>query len=214
MIRDQRYNRKTVKVISVRDEDVLTMAEVKDFCRLSDDQDMPMLNIFRAAAIEAAEQFTSLAIRELTIDLTLDGFPYCDDDALVRLGPGTHNVPPSFVTGRWDAIELPRPPVVSITSITSYNRANMATVMDAAAYRLVDFRAVLNEGYQWPSDLRDQAAVVVRYVAGYGPTLPAPIKVGILQHISAMYDCRAGCEMPVAARGQMQPYRIMDGLAW
>lgn len=214
MIRDQRYNRKTVKVVSVAAGDIVTLDEIKAFCRLTGTDDDAMLAIFRAAAVEAAEQFTSRSIRELTIDLTLDGFPFCDDDALVRLGPGTHNVPPSFVMGRWDAIELPRPPVVSITSITSYNRANVAAVMDAAGYRLADFRAVLNDGYQWPTDLRDQAAVVVRYVAGYGANLPAPIKVGILQHISAMYDCRGGCEMPVAARGQMQPYRIMDGLAW
>lgn len=209
-----RYNRRTVEIVSVRDEDVIRMSEVKDFCRITDLDDEPMLAMFLASAIEAAEQFTSRAIRELTIDMTMDGFPVWDDDALVRLGAGTHLVPPSFVRGRADEFDLPRPPIKSITSITTYNRTNAASVMDAAAYLLDGFRVALNEGYTWPSDLRDRAAVKVRYVAGYGPLLPAPIKTGIMQHVSAMYDCRGGCEIPDAARAAMKPYRIMDGLAW
>lgn len=209
-----RYNRKTVELISVADGEIVPLEDVKQFLRIDSPDDDFMLAMFITAGLEAAEKYTRRAIRQLTLDVTLDGFPFDDDDALVRLGPGVHNVARSYVTGRYNEFDLPYPPVQSVTSITTYSRANAGTVFDAASYLLDGSRIVLNEGYTWPTGLRDYAAVKVRYVAGYGANIPAQIKLAVMQHVAAMYECRSGCDIPAHAQGMLNAYRLADGLSW
>lgn len=210
----KRYNRRTVEIVSVAADEIVPLADVKAFLRIDTADDDDLITMFISAGLEAAEKYTRRAIRELTLDATLDGFPFDDDEALVRLGPGVHNIPLSYVTGRYNEFDLPYPPVQSITSITTYDRANAATVFDAAAYLLDGSRVVLNDGYTWPTGLRDYAAVKVRYVAGYGAGIPAQIKLAVMQHVAAMYECRSGCDIPAHARGMLNAYRLADGLSW
>lgn len=212
-----RYNRRTVEVISLTDQaiDILPLADAKAFLRVDGSDDDVLLTMLIGAAVTSAEKYLARALRRQTLELTLDGFPFADDDALVRLGQGVHQVALSWVVGDVEGIDLPYPPIASITSITTYNTANTGAVFSSAAYFLDGFRVTLNRGYTWPTDLRDRAAVKVRYVAGYGPiNLPMDIKLGMMQHLVAMYECRTGCEMPEAARGMMNAYRITDGLTW
>lgn len=212
-----RYDRRTVDLVSATDAatDILPLAEVKAYLRITESDDDALLTILIGSAVGSAEKYLRRALRTATYSLTLDGFPFVDDDALVRLGPGTHQVPPSFVTGGGAEFDIPYPPVNSITSITTYNRANVGAVFSASAYLLDNSRVVLNDGYTWPTDLRDHAGVKVAYVAGYGAAnLPPEIKMGMMQHLVAMYECRTGCDMPDAARGLMNGYRILDGLTW
>lgn len=208
------YNRKTITRVSVAAGDLVTLAEVKAFLRLDGTAEDTMLQMFIDAAIDGAEQYTRRALREQTIDYAMDGFPRVDDDALDRIGAGVHNLPLSHFGGD-GYFDLPLAPIKSVTSITTYARDNSATVFPSASYLLDGFRVSLNSGYSWPTGLRDNAAVITRYVAGYGPTdLPRAIKMAILQHVAAMYECRMGCEAPQAARGALNAYRLMDGLTW
>lgn len=209
-----RYNRRTVETVSVSADEVISLATVKQFLRIDTNDDDDLLLMFIDAGLEGAEKYTRRAIRQITLDLTLDGFPFDDDDALARLGPGVHNVPLSYITGRFGEFDLPYPPVASVTTITTFSRANVGTVLASAAYLLTNSRIVLNDGYSWPTGLRERSAVVVRYVAGYGTGIPAPIKLAVMQHVAAMYECRSGCDMPEASRGMLNSYRLADGLAW
>ena len=212
-----RYNRRSVEVISFTDQaiDILPLADVKAFLRIDGTDDDPLLTMLINSAVESAEKYLARALRRQTLELTLDGFPFADDEALARLGPGVHQVALSYVIGDVEGIDLPYPPVASVTSITTFNTANASAVFSSAAYLLDGFRITLNRGYTWPTDLRDRAAVKVRYVAGYGQaTLPSSIKLAMMQHLVAMYECRTGCDIPAAARGMMDAYRIRDGLAW
>lgn len=210
----RQYNRRSVEVISASLDAIVYLSDVKDFLRIDGNDDDIILGIFVTSALEAAEKYTRRAIRQLTLELTLDGFPFNDDDALVRLGPGVHSVARSYITGRFNEFDLPYPPVQSVTSITTYNRANASSVFSSDAYILDGSRVVLNDGYVWPSELRDFAAVKVRYVAGYGANIPAQIKLAVMQHVAAMYECRSGCDIPAHARGMLDAYRILDGLSW
>jgi Phage gp6-like head-tail connector protein len=212
-----RYNRRSVAFVAQTDDatDIIPLADAKEFLRIHGNDDDLLLIMLIGAAVDAAEKYTRRAIRRATYELTLDGFPYFDDDNLARLGAGTFDVARSYVLGTGDEFDLPYPPVNSITSITTYNRANAAAVVSPATYLLDGGRIVLNDGYTWPTDLRDRAAVKVAYAAGYGPVnVPVSIKIGMMQHLVAMYDCRTGCDMPEAARGLMNGYRILDGLTW
>lgn len=209
-----RYNRRTVEIVSAVETGIIDLDDVKAFLRIDGTDDDVLLAMFVTAALEAAEKYTRRAIRVLTLDATMDGFPFDDDEALVRLGAGVHNVPLSYITGRYSEFDLPYPPVTSITTITTYNRANAGSVFDAASYLLDGSRVVLNDGYTWPTGLRDYAAVKVRYVAGYGSNTPSQIKLAIMQHIAAMYECRSGCDIPEHAQGMLNAYRLADGLSW
>jgi len=213
----ERYNRRQVEVSSVTDAptDIISLDEVKSFLRVDGTSDDALLTMLIGVAIDAAEKYLWRSILTKSLVLTMDAFPFSDDEALVRLGPGVHDVPPNYITGGAAEFDLPYPPVASVTSITSYSPANAGTVLSSSAYMLDNARVVLNAGYSWPSDLRNRAAVRVAYVAGYGAAgLPAAIKMGMMQHLVAMYECRMGCEMPSAARGLLDGYRILDGLAW
>lgn len=212
-----RYNRRTVEIISATDQatDILLLADVKAFLRIDGPDDDALLTMLIGAAVDAAEKYTRRALRRLVLEVTMDGFPFADDEALARLGSGTFQMPPSYVLGETSDIDLPYPPINSITSITTFNKSNVSAVVSASAYILDGFRVSLNDGFTWPTDLRERAAVKVRYAAGYGASaLPASIKLGMMQHLVAMYECRTGCDMPDAARGLMDQYRILDGLAW
>lgn len=216
-MRSDRYNRRQVSIVSTTDAatDIISLNDAKAFLRIDGTEDDPLLTMLIGVAVDSAEKYLRRSILTKTLELTLDGFPWADDDALARIGSGTHQVPPSWITGGYDEFDLPYPPAASITSITTYNPANVSAVFASASYLLDNSRVILNQGYTWPSDLRDRAAVKVRYVAGYGSAnLPAGIKLGMMQHLVAMYECRTGCEMPLAARGLLDQYRILDGLAW
>lgn len=86
----------------------------------------------------------------------------------------------SFITQTWTAyyespfrseIVLPRGPLQSVTSVTSYDKDNSGTVFDAASYLQLTGRRsaiTLNDGYEWPTDLRARRSMAVVYVTGYG----------------------------------------------
>lgn len=216
MIRE-RYNRRQVEVNAVTDlpTAIISLADAKAFLRVDGTADDALITMLIGVAVDSAEKYLRRSILTKSLILTMDGFPFSDDDALVRLGSGTHQVPPTWITGGYDEFDLPYPPVASVTSITTFNPANVGSVFSASAYIVDNARVVLNQGFTWPLDLRDRAAVKVEYVAGYGAAnLPSSIKLGMMQHLVAMYECRTGCDMPDAARGLMDQYRILDGLAW
>lgn len=207
-------NRKSYASANVSAAEIITLASVKSFLRVSESFDDAMIQSFIDAAIDEAERVTRRAIRAQTVTLTMDSFPHGQDDAMVRLGPGVFQVPQRFLTGASDFFDLAYPPVLSITSVITYDDANTPTTMSSAQYMLDDNRIILNSGYSWPTGLRSQAAVKIAYQAGYGANVPSPLSLAIKQHVSAMYDCRSGCDIPAAALKLMSSYIVMDQLAW
>ncbi len=100
----------------------------------------------------------------------------------------------SLVTQSWkltyeDAVQgtirLPMGPVQSITSVVTTTLDNVATTVPATAYTL----SVSGDGMVVESIISG-ARIAITYAAGYGNSsqLPKPIKLGMLQHIAAMFD--------------------------
>lgn len=211
----RQYNRRSVEILAKTSETIISIAEAKAFLRIDGNDDDALIGILINTAIQSAETYTRRAIGAIDVELTMDGFAMADDDAIVNLGAGWHQIPPWYVMGRGSEIDLPYPPINSITSITTFNRQNVAAVFPSASYILDGFRVSLNEGVTWPTELRHRAGVKVRYSAGYGEAkLPTPIKLAMMQHIVAMYECRGGCDIPAAAKVGLDPYRIRDGMTW
>ena len=211
-----RFNRKSVEVTASSDSPAISISDMKDFLRVSDNADDALIEAYVTTATEAVKQYTRRAILTETFVFRADGFTDPGgDDRLMALGPGVHTVSVPYVLGGGETLDLPFPPVASVTTFSTYNRANQAAAFSAAKYTLdtQSGRIFLDEGETWPSNLRAQNAVEVTYEAGYGSgSIPAPILQAIRLYVSQMYD---GCDgMTDEVRRLLAPYRLMDGLAW
>lgn len=211
-----RFNRKSIEVTASNDSPAISTADMKAFLRVNDSANDALIASYVTTATEAVKQYTRRALLTETFAFRCDGFTDPDgDDRLMALGPGVHTVSVPYVLGGGETLDLPFPPVASVTTLKTYDRANAASTYDAANYTLdtQSGRIFLDEGSVWPSNLRAQNAVEVTYEAGYGSgSIPAPILQAIRLYVSQMYD---GCDgMTDEVARLLAPYRLMDGLAW
>lgn len=211
-----RYNRKSVYVTASNDSPAVSIMDVKTFLRIDTSDDDPVVNAYIATATEAVKQHLRLAILTETFVLKADGFSVAGaDDRMLSLGPGVHTASVPYILGGGETLDVPFPPLQSVTSIVTYDRGNNASTFSDTKYQvdLQSGRIYLNEGEVWPSDLRAQDAVQVTYVAGYGSgNIPAPILQAIRSYVEQLYD---GCEgMTAEIKRLLAPYRRMDELAW
>lgn len=211
-----RFNRKSVYVTASNDSPAVSLSDMKAFLRIAGTADDDQITAYIAAATEAVKQYLRRAVLTETFVFKADGFSDPDgDDRLLALGPGVHTASRPYVLGGGETLDVPFPPLQSVTSIVTYDRGNNASTFSGTKYQvdLQSGRIYLNEGETWPSDLRAQDAVQVTYVAGYGSgSIPAPILEAIRSYVEAMFD---GCEgMTDQARALLAPYRRADELAW
>jgi uncharacterized phiE125 gp8 family phage protein len=180
----------------------LSLEEVKLHCRLdeTDVTEDSLLNDLIVAAREHVEALVSRALMTQTIQLVLDGWPA--------------------------VIELPRPPVQSLSSITYTDYLGTATVVPSTDYYVDDdnepARVLLEYGKSWPTaTLRGSGAIVVEYVAGYGDEstdIPQSILQAMLLLVGHWYETREAVsdtkfvagqkEVPFAVTALLAPYRV------
>lgn len=158
------------KVITPVASEPVSLAEARLQCKVDSDDtshDAALAGLITAAR-EFAEHFTGLALASRTLEAALDEFPRC-------AGP----------------IDLPLPPVTSITSIKYTDTAGAEQTLSAGAYALSTYgesRTVApTYGGIWLATLGVPDAVRIRFVCGYGlesgPALPAVVKSAMLLHI-------------------------------
>jgi uncharacterized phiE125 gp8 family phage protein len=156
-------------------EEPITLTELKAQLRLTGTDDDTDLADFIQMAREYAETFCRRAIITQSLTLKLDDFPS-------------------------DQIELPRPPLQTVTSIKYWPldggaqvTVSAATVYEAIADELVG-RVQLRDGQDWPSDIATRPdAVEIIYVAGYGSqaSVPAALKMAMRQIAAKHYEQRS-----------------------
>lgn len=92
-------------------------------------------------------------------------------------------------------IEIPRPPVQSITSLTTYDEASgseTSTVVTSSNYQLVEKTLLVERNDGWDINREDRAGTLV-YVAGYGSAgsdVPFDIRMAMLELIALKYERR------------------------
>lgn len=169
-----------------------------------------MIMAMLGAAREWAEGFTGRSIALKTYELALDEFPE-------------------------DEIELPNPPVVSITSVTYVDTAGDEQTIAAEDYVLDNSQfcqAWLKPASttSWPSASAVMNAVKVRYLAGYqdpepdssapeADPLPKAIRAALLLMVGHLYANRESVAdkqtfaVPMAAEFLLRPLRVLKGFA-
>ena len=168
----------------------VTLQEAKEYLRIGDSTDERVLQNFIETARMAAEDHMGRAIMPQTLSYFTDAY----DELADPLFEGFRTVP--YLNYYKNYITLPRPPVVSVTSVSTFNDSDTETTMTASKYYVDNVREpariVLRLGETFPTALRVANAIKVVYTAGYTNafTVPAPIKIGILEHVAHLYENR------------------------
>lgn len=167
-------------------EEPVSLAEAKAHARVYTDADDDELTAFISAARALTEKATRRQLITATWKLEAPGFP----------------------VGAW--FELPRPPLIAVSSITYLDLAGDEQTLSTDVYlvqtgRLYG-RVSLKPAQQWPETLMRDDAVRVTYTAGYGLAAAAPplLKQGILMRVAHWYEHRE-------ATTEMTLMRVVDG---
>lgn len=209
-----------IRVTTAPSVEPLALSEVKSYLRISGSGEDTLIGTFIEAARTFCEDFTGRALITQTLTLTLDATNEIDDP----LFEGTRTGP--YINFYKSFISLPRPELQSVTSVKTFADDDTATTFASSKY-YVDTsrdpaRIVLRTGETWPTALRVANAIEVVYVSGYGNAasdVPAPLKIGMMQHIAYMYDQRGDMKdylqartLPPSVANLYQTYRVLEGL--
>lgn len=178
-------------------EPPVTLQQVYDHLRLVPEGSPPehpqddMLERLVRVATSEAEKITHRAFIEQTVRLYTDRFPY----------------PGAFFNGEqwWSCrghgyIELLRPPLIGVQSVSYYDANNALQVVDADQYFVTDDlvpRLVFGGGFTAPAYYYRTDALVIDYVVGYAPegspaddyaaNVPEQIKQAVLLGVEMQY---------------------------
>lgn len=207
------FNRASVKVATAPTNEPVDLTLVKEYLKIdeSNTSEDATLLLYISAARQFAESYLRRKLMTQTLELWLDFAP--NDDYQSRFRSET-NYYENLNRGR--EIELPYAPIQSITSFKYYTQNNTETTYSSSNYFLdgEGARLVLNQGQNFPTDLRVRASIKITYVAGYGDNdenVPAAIRQSILEHIYKMYECKiTGCDAPDVCKQTYDAYKQID----
>ena len=169
----------TIRRVTAPAERLVTAQEVKDQIGADPDVGNPQVERIIDAVTLHAERFTGRAFITQTFDLFLDHFP---KERPVD-APWWLDTVYSFA----NAIEIPRPPLQSVTSIKVLDYSNTESTIDSGVY-FVNTRSepgsvVPRQLETWPTEVLPEAGVTIRFVAGYGDAatdVPADIRLAVV----------------------------------
>lgn len=172
----------------------VSVEEARLHVRQDGTSDDDVIRALITASRENVEQITRRALITQTWDYYLNAFPF------------------------GDRIEMPLPPLVSVTHIKYTDDAGVQWTMSSSDYIVDTYshpgQVVLADGASWPSaSLQPVNGVVTRFVAGYGDAddVPYGIKAAIKLMIGHLYENR---EASLASRSvQVLPFGIESLLA-
>lgn len=175
----------------------ITVATAKLFARVDISDDDALFATLIGAARLHGEVITHRQFVTATYDYTLDAFP-----------------------GDYTPIELPRPPLQSVSSITYVDPDGDTQTLAATEYT-VNTSGMFGQVYaaynkSWPSTRDQLNAVTIRYVCGWPltggttPTTPLAIQNWMLMRVSGLYEYREN--MVIGQAANALPYSHIDGL--
>lgn len=156
----------------------VTLDEAKAHLNIDFDDDDALIEVYRKAATEDAENFTGRAFYDQTWDYYFDAFPSGNE------------------------IKIPRAPMIEVIGVFSRASGGDEVEMPEAGYQVdvasAPGRVVLASGGSWPSPTTNANAGRIRFRAGYvdqdvspeAGLVPFAIKAAILLTIGTLYANR------------------------
>jgi len=162
----------------------LALSEVKTFLKVdSSDDDTLITNLITTVRV-AAEKFLKVSFIDQSWKLSYD--KYCPSVVKMVMGP-----------------------VQSITSVKAIARDGTETIINSSTYYLSSG----NQKLIFDANVVSNRVEIV-YLTGYGALandVPNPIKQGMLSHIAAIYDGRAGANViPSQSQTLYAPYKLLS----
>lgn len=184
----------------------VTRDEAKAHLRVTSTDDDALIDSYIESATAWAEKFCGRAFVEQSWTATLDAFPGCD------------------------SIELPKPPLISVTSVSYRDSADVSQSFSSANYIVTqdEYGAALTltQNATWPSTYTRPDAVTIVFLTGYQKTgagtsgdpynyrgpVPGPIKEAIKRLVQASYDNlkpEDASAVQRAAESLLWPYKMV-----
>jgi hypothetical protein len=182
----------------------VSLEEAKLHLRAPVDLDDPLVTGLIVAARRKCETWLRRTLITSTWDLTFEGFPGCGwIPGFSYAGVQSLERQP---VGTLYGIQLPNPPMSSVTSINYIDTAGVSRTLATSEYQVeagTPGRVVPAYGKTWPATRRQPGAVTIRFVAGYGlaADVPDTIKIAMKLYITSLYENRgeADVALPYAA---------------
>ncbi len=177
---------------------VVSVAHLRAHVAQSVTDDDAMLESLGLAAQEWVEAYLGRAVLTQTREASYDGAPGC-------------------------VVLLPEP-ITGITSVKAFDEDDSETMITTSTYRLDTSpllpRLVLRDGQLWPTSLREDASLVIRYGCGWSAgTVPMAILQALMLLVAHWYEHRqpvsAGTftTVPMGVEALLSPWRIRTGAA-
>lgn len=164
----------TLKLVTPNKALPLDLSRVANYLRTDLSDDVEGLELLIARAAEEAERYTGRAMLNGTYRYTLSAWPKNAAGYVSRI------------------IELPRSPLVSVTSVQYYDDTNTLVTLSTSQYIVAtDFEPgciYLQTDYDWPELTERPDAVQITFVAGSG-TKPVDVSPSLRQAMLLL--CRA-----------------------
>ncbi len=172
------------------------------------DHDPTYLQALERAAIEHVQGMTGRQILHADYSLLLDGFP-----------------------SQETCIVLPKPPLVSIASITYLDGAGATQTWASTSYRVVapagpfaqHGEVHLVKGQSWPTTQDVDRSVTIAFKAGYGEVeaVPSALTQALLilvahwfEHREPILESRVEIsQLPLSVQALLRPFRVPNGKA-
>lgn len=192
----------------------LTLAEAKEHLKIDHADEDGYITTLISAARKFAEGYTRLRLVEQTLMWTLDRWP--------GYGGTTQESHPLISGyGKNRFLEVPAGPLISVTSITTYDDADVGTVWDVANYYVSSpqNRVYRRTGVAWPIAGRAGGGIEILYKAGFGTLasdVPKSLRQALLLLVSHLYQNRepvtegAALNVPFTIREHLNLFRRVN----
>lgn len=187
------------------------LVSVKAHLRIDLGDEDALISSYISAATRACEEATRRQFMPATWRLTLDAFP--DGDLNSVISPAVEGLD----------IIIPRPPLVSVTSITYKDVSGNAQTLASTFYKVLTDdepgRIALAYNKDWPDTYDEPASIVVTCVTGYADaaSVPEPIKQAIRFLAGHFYENRESVNvgntvtaMPMAVDSLLGPFIVQE----
>ena len=193
----------------------ISLLEAKHHLRIDHTNEDAYITDLISSARRAIEEYLNAALIQQSYSWRLNRFPGTWGGGPWWDNPGAGL---SSASGVRRFVRAPRGPLLSVTSITTFDEADAPTLWDASNYYVAtsEDRIYRRAATAWPRPGRVAEGIEIIYDAGFGSSaadVPNAITQGLLELMASYYVNRAGAgergagAPPAIVRSILDPFR-------